>query len=95
MSPAGGRALLRIGRRTAVARWDGAAGGWVALVSGRVAPGTPIVVAAGALRDGAGNVNGEAATLKVGEVAPAQWPRPMGVGGGRTPGPTGQGTFPP
>ncbi|CAA9537054.1 MAG: hypothetical protein AVDCRST_MAG85-4231 [uncultured Solirubrobacteraceae bacterium] len=95
ISPTGGRAVLRIGRKTAVARWDGAAGGWVALVSGRVAPGTPIVLAAGALQDGAGNVNGEATTLKVGEVAQAQWPRAMGVGGGRTPGPGGQGTFPP
>jgi neutral ceramidase len=95
ISPAGGTATLTIGRKRVTARWDGAAGGWVATVTGRIADGTPIALAAGALRDGAGNVNGEAATLKVGEVAAAQWPRPMGVGGGRTPGPGGQGTFPP
>lgn len=95
ISPSGGTAVLTVGRKRVSARWDAAARGWVATVTGRIADGTPVALAAGALRDGSGNVNGEAATLKVGEVAPAEWPRPMGVGGGRTPGPGGQGTFPP
>ena len=94
-SPSGGRAVLRVRGRRAVARWNGDAGGWVALVRGRIADGTPVTLAAGALRDGAGNRSGPAATLEVGEVAAIAWPPDMGVGGGRTPGPGGQGTFPP
>jgi neutral ceramidase len=94
-SPAGGTATLRVGGRTVAATWSPAAGGWVGAVPGRVADGTPVTLAAGALRDGAGNVNGAPADLRVGTVAPVQWPPNMGVGGGRTPGPGGQGTFPP
>ena len=95
VSPTGGRAVLRLGKRRVVARWNARARGWVAVVRGRVAPGTTLVLPARGLRDRTGNVNGAAATLKAGEVAQAAWPRTMGVGGGRPPGPTGQGTFPP
>jgi hypothetical protein len=31
----------------------------------------------------------------VGQVAAPDWPEHLGVGGGRAPGPFGQGTFPP
>jgi hypothetical protein len=61
------------------------------VVRGRPATYT---VAAGALRDRFGNVNGEAATLTVGQVAKPTWPANMGVGGGRTPGVGGNGAFP-
>lgn len=95
MSPQGGRATLRLGRRVLRARWDARLGGWAVVVPRRVKPGTALVLRAGALRDAAGNRNGEAATLRAGEVAAAQWPTNMATGGGRTPGPTGAGTFPP
>ena len=94
-SPSGGRAILQIGSKNVIAKWNPAAGGWVATVRGRIPDGTSITLAAGALKDGAGNVNGKPATLRTGDIAPLEWPRPMGVGGGRTPGPGGQGTFPP
>ena len=93
--PSGGRAVLQIGQRRIRARWRAFADGWVADVRGRIAAGTGVAIAAGSLRDGAGNVNGADALLKVGAMAAPKWPTNMGVGGGRTPGPFGQGQFPP
>jgi hypothetical protein len=94
-SPSGGRAVLRLGRRRVSAPWSARDGGWVAVVKGVVRDGTGIELEARALRDGAGNTNGEAAGLRVGELAEVRWPPNMGVGGGRTPGVGGQGEFPP
>jgi hypothetical protein len=95
IAPAGGRAVLRYRGRKIVARWSRPAGGWVATVRGVIRPGAPLVLRAGALRDGFGNTNGTAATLRAGAIAPVQWPPNMPVGNGRPPGPGGQGTFPP
>ena len=47
------------------------------------------------LRDGLGNRIAAAVTVTAGKVAPVAWPPNIGVGGGRTPGPLGQGEFPP
>jgi len=95
VSPQGGRATLRIGRTVLRARWSPARQAWTVRTRRRVRTGTPVVVRAGALRDGAGNINGLAITLRAGTVVAATWPSNMGVGGGRTPGPFGEGSFPP
>jgi len=92
-SPAGGVARLTVGGRAVTARWSAAAKGWVARVRGTVSPGTPVTV--GALRDRFGNRIAERVTVEAGKVAAVQWPPNIGVGGGRTPGPLGQGEFPP
>ena len=94
-SPSGGRVRLSVGGRRVVARWSNRAGGWTATIRGRVARGTPVTIAAGGLRDTHRNRNGSAADLRVGKVAALVWPPHIPVGGGRTPGPFGQGTFPP
>ncbi|MGH3441878.1 MAG: hypothetical protein ACRDUY_07520 [Nitriliruptorales bacterium] len=54
-----------------------------------------VVVPAGGLVDRWGNRSGAAVTLEVGRIAPFFWPPNIGVGGGRTPGPGGEGRFPP
>ncbi len=95
ITPEGGRAILRIGKRRHVARWSARNGGWAVTVRRRVRDGAAVVLRPAALRDRAGNVNGAAATLPVGRVENAKWPSNMGVGGGRTPGPGGEGSFPP
>jgi neutral ceramidase len=92
-SPNGGRAVLRVRGRRVVARWSWKRGGWVAVVRSRVPAGTPIAVRS--LRDRWGNRAPAPVTLPAGEIAELEWPPNMGVGGGRTPGPFGQGSFPP
>ena len=52
-------------------------------------------IKARALRDGAGNTNAKKVRLRVGSVRTVAFPPPMGVGGGRTPGVGGEGSFPP
>ncbi len=95
MTPEGGRAILRIGKRRYVARWSARNGGWAVTVPRRVRDGAAVVLRPAALRDRAGNVNGAAFTLLVGRMESVSWPPNMGVGGGRTPGPGGEGSFPP
>ena len=90
-TPRGGTLRFTQDGREQVARWDEAAGGWRAPSRSDA----PVSVAAGALTDGLGNSNGEAVALQVGRVAPPVWPPHIGPGGGQTPGPFGQGTFPP
>jgi hypothetical protein len=92
-SPSGGRAVLHIGDHDVSAGWDAKRHGWVALVRPAVAAGTSIVVKS--LADRYGNHLAEPISVKAGEIAKLDWPPNMGVGGGRTPGPFGQGTFPP
>ena len=74
-----------------VARWDETARGWVAPARGA----GPVSVPAGGLVDELGNRNGAVAELRIGQVAPLQWPPHLGPAGGQTPGPFGEGTFPP
>lgn len=94
-----GRGAQPLGaRRTSrTTAWTGGpkAGGWAVTVRRRLHPGTRIRIAAGGLRDAHGNTAGEAAELRLGSVDAAEWPPNMGVGGGRTPGPFGEGSFPP
>lgn len=96
-SPAGGTVRLRIAGKRRLARWNDRLGGWAVTFATRrrLPAGTPLAVAVGALRDADGNLNGKAATLRVGERRTVAFPPPMGVGGGRTPGLGGQGTIPP
>jgi hypothetical protein len=93
--PAGGRVRLSLGGRRVAARWSNRAGGWIAFVRGSFRRGTTVVVPEGGFVDRFGNRSGAATELRVGEVAPPEWPPNMPVGGGRTPGPFGQGSFPP
>jgi hypothetical protein len=65
------------------------------VVRRRIAAGATVTLVAAGLRDASGNTSGEERALTVGHVAKATWPPNMGVGGGRTPGPGGQGEFPP
>jgi hypothetical protein len=92
-SPAGGRASLIVRGKRVRARWQAKAGGWVAIVRGSVLAGDEITVAT--LRDHLGNRTAAPVTVKAGDIAEVEWPPNIGVGGGRTPGPFGQGVFPP
>ncbi len=95
LSPTGGRATLLLGKRKLRAVYVEREGGWRVVLKQRVRDGTKITLPAGGLRDGAGNRTGKAQVLVVGRLAEAKYPRTMGVGGGRTPGVGGSGTFPP
>ena len=88
---AGGRAVIRIRGQRYVARWSKRRQGWVAVVDGRVAKGTRAKVN---VRDRYGN-RARRAKVRIGKLAPLNWPPNMGIGGGRTPGPFGEGAFPP
>ena len=95
ITPTGGMLTFRTARRVAQASWDPARRAWVAPAAG-VRDGESIALPAGALADGAGNRSGgQEVGIVVGQVAAADWPEHLGVGGGRPPGPFGQGTFPP
>jgi neutral ceramidase len=89
-SPTGGVARLVVGGRSLKARWNAKAGGWVARVRGAVAS-----LEVASLRDRYGNRIAAPVTVTPGKIEPIAWPPNIGVGGGRTPGPLGQGEFPP
>ncbi len=93
-SPRGGSLTFAVAGRVHTARWSDAAGGWVAAVPG-LHDGDTVDVLSGGLVDGLGNTSGGAVTLTVGEVRPIEWPPDIGTGGGRAPGPLGEGSFPP
>ena len=93
VSAAGGEVTFLAGGRELTARWDHALHGWVAPLPPGV---TTVTVPAGGLSDAYGNTTGASATLDLADgIGPADWPDNIGVGGGRTPGPGGQGSFPP
>jgi neutral ceramidase len=96
-SPSGGKARVRVGGKRRTARWNRRLGGWAVTFRPRkrLKRRAPVVLRAGALRDGAGNTNGKKVTLRLGSVRTVAFPPPMGVGGGRTPGVGGEGSFPP
>jgi neutral ceramidase len=91
-SPAGGRVVIKLSGERHVARWNSKRQGWVTRVDGRLEEGSPAKVQ---VRDRFGNRSKGAARVALGDVATLEWPPSMGVGGGRTPGPFGEGTFPP
>ena len=91
-SPAGGRAVIKLGGERLLGKWNAKREAWVARVDGRPKEGAGASVQ---IRDRFGNRTKGAARVRLGEVAPLAWPPNMGVGGGRTPGPFGEGTFPP
>jgi neutral ceramidase len=91
-SPVGGRATVRIAGERLTGRWDGSREAWVAKPDGEIEAGA---VARVRVRDRFGNTSGRAARVALGELEPLDWPPNMGVGGGRTPGPFGEGAFPP
>jgi neutral ceramidase len=86
-TPRGGSVRFVVGGSVHRAEWDGA-GAWVATLT---AVPKAVHVPAGGLEDGVGNRSGGAVDLAVGQVAPLDWPPPMGPGGGRSPGPFGLG----
>jgi neutral ceramidase len=94
VSPSGGVLTFRTDGRKRQARWDADRSAWVA-PAGSIRDGARLEVPVGGLVDGAGNRSGPGVTVVVGQVAQADWPAHMGVGGGRPPGPFGEGTFPP
>ena len=93
ITPSGGKAVLRLGKRRLVGRWDRRRLAWVATVPGRVRKGRRITVVRA--RDGFGNRTGGRARVRVGRLAPVKWPDNIGTGDGRTPGALGEGNFPP
>ncbi len=94
VAPSGGTLRFVTGGRTLTASYSRVLGGWVA-PAGSLRTGAKLVVPVGGLVDRAGNTSGAAVTLTVGKVAAAVWPGNLGTGGGRTPGPFGQGSYPP
>jgi neutral ceramidase len=91
-TPVGGRAVLKIDGERHLARWNKRRQGWATTVSGGISEGERIRVAR--LVDRFGN-RARGGRFEVGELEPLDWPPNMGVGGGRTPGPFGEGQFPP
>lgn len=92
-TPTGGRAVLRLGKRRVVARWDRRRLAWVATVPRRVRNGARVDVVRAA--DAFGNRLPGLARVRVGRLAPLAWPDNIGTGDGRTPGALGEGNFPP
>ena len=84
----GGRMRCHVGRSEVELDWDGERAGWFAP---DIDASTDVEVAAGGLVDGAGNRNGQAARLRVGQAADLRWPAYLGPGGGRAPGLFGLG----
>jgi hypothetical protein len=91
-SPVGGRAVIRVGGERLLARWSKRRQGWVAGAGAGVEEGDAVKVS---VRDRFGNTSGRASRFAIGDLQRLDWPPNMGVGGGRTPGPFGEGTFPP
>lgn len=94
VSPTGGVLTFLVAGSERKARWDAARTAWVAPAR-TVRNGARLRLPAGALVDAFGNRSGRGVALVVGKVAAPDWPAHMGVGGGRAPGPFGEGSFPP
>lgn len=94
VSPTGGVLTFLVAGSERQARWDAGRKAWVA-PAGTVRNGARLRLPAGALVDAFGNRSGRGGTVVVGKVAAPDWPAHMGVGGGRAPGPFGEGSFPP
>ena len=86
--PRGGRVRCRVDGTQAHLPFDADLGGWWAPVGGGAAR---VEIPAGGLSDAAGNHNGRAVQLRVGESTALRWPANLGPGGGRAPGLFGLG----
>lgn len=91
-TPVGGRAVVELEGERHLARWSASRRAWVAAVRGDVEEGDRVEVVR--LVDRFRN-RARGGEFEVGELATLDWPPNMGVGGGRTPGPFGEGQFPP
>jgi hypothetical protein len=89
----GGKAVLRIGKRRVKARWRPRRMAWVARPPRRVRRGKRVTVVRA--RDAYGNRVAGRKRVRVGVLAPLEWPDNIGTGDGRTPGALGEGKFPP
>ena len=91
--PERGRAVLRVAGRRVTAKWNARRQAWVATVRARVRRGRTVTVLRGG--DRFGNRIPRRARVRVGRIAPLDWPGNIGTGDGRTPGALGEGSFPP
>ena len=91
--PAGGTAVLRIGKRRLKARWRPRRLAYVVRPPFRVRKGRRVTVLR--IKDVFGNRIAAKARVRVGALAPLEWPDNIGTGDGRTPGALGEGNFPP
>src|SRR5688572_11680317 len=92
-SPWGGKAVLRVRGQRLKARWRPRRMAWVARSPRRVRRGARVRVLRA--RDKYGNRIAGKQRVRVGVIAPLAWPPNIGTGDGRTPGPLGEGNFPP
>ncbi len=79
-SPTGGTLAFTLDGASHSAGWDANEGGWVASLEGD-RTGATAEVPVGGLRDGVGNRSGASTSLTLGNVAPAEWPADMAIGG--------------
>jgi hypothetical protein len=91
--PTGGKAILRIGNRRLTARFRARRLAWVTKAPRRARKGRRVTVAR--LKDAYGNRLSGRTRVRIGVLAPLQWPDNIGTGDGRTPGALGEGNFPP
>ena len=91
--PAGGKAVLRIGKRRVKAKWRPRRLAYVARPPVRVRKGRRVTVLR--VKDMYGNRIAGKTRVRVGALAPLEWPDNIGTGDGRTPGALGEGNFPP
>jgi len=88
-----GKAVLRVRGQRVKARWRPRRQAWVARPAHRVRRRARVKVLRA--RDKYGNRIAGHPRVRVGPLAPLTWPRNIGTGDGRTPGPLGEGNFPP
>ncbi|MGH2837632.1 MAG: hypothetical protein ACRDJY_04685, partial [Thermoleophilaceae bacterium] len=91
--PAGGKAVIRIGKRKLKATWRPRRLAYVVKPPFRVRKGRRVTVLR--VKDAYGNRVAGKSRVRVGALAPLEWPENIGTGDGRTPGPLGEGNFPP
>jgi neutral ceramidase len=88
-----GKAVLRVRGQRVKARWRPRRQAWVARPAHRVRRRARVTILRA--RDKYGNRIAGRPRMRVGALAPLTWPRNIGTGDGRTPGPLGEGNFPP
>ena len=91
--PTGGVAVLRVGKRRVKARFRPRRLAWVARAPRGARRGRRVTVLR--LRDAFGNRIAGRTRVRIGTLAPLEWPDNIGTGDGRTPGALGEGNFPP